>query len=500
MFYFIRISVCIVLLVNAPVGKAWDTLTDDLDLTCNQIDITTLNCSYRPLTPVLIQKISAYGGQVPLNITGQTTFPGPNTTAAILFVVDTSDPARQHVIEKNIEHIEKLLQAGQPYHRFGLARLDKELLIEAPIGSSQSEIIAAANRLRATGKTTELYRNVSKAVAAIAAGTANRKAIILFSDGQAEDRAYFHQDVIRAARRANVIINSLGYPRTIALSVALQTIRRLSEETGGIYVEADNNFNLPDAYLFDPYSNIDRGGEFIVDLAPVLSAATTASTEITLTLESAARKFNIQVPITNQTNTNPARTAAAATRQADSVLQQPQPIRIVAPVQEPQEIDVWLWYGIPVAFLILIVLTLIILAVTYQQLKTPKNNVGKASATIFKPYAYLVVQDESGIRYPITNTTWRIGRTRDNELPLDDKSVSRRHAEIQRYSNGKFVIFDVDSLNGVFVNSEQVKKKKLEEGDIIEIGDIYLRFTTRPADFPVEEDTVMQNTRTPLAH
>ncbi|MBF8268896.1 MAG: hypothetical protein HW386_605 [Gammaproteobacteria bacterium] len=490
MLYFIRISLCSVLLFFAPVGRTWNSLTDDLDLTCNQSNNTTLNCNYRPLTQISIQKISAASGQESLSIKDETTYPDINTTVAVLFVVDTSDPARQIVIEKNINHIEKLLSAGKPYHKFGLASFDKDLRIVAPIGSPPSQIISAAHSLRATGKTTELYRNVSKAVAAVAATTANRKAIIVFSDGQAEDRAYFHQDVIRAAHQANVIINSLGYPRTITLSVALQTIRRFSEESGGIYVEADNNFNLPDTFLLDPFSNIDRGGEFTVDLAPVLGAGAAASSEITLTLESASGKFNINVPVTNRTSTKP----------AETVPQQPQPIRIVAPVQEPQKIDVWLWYGIPVAFLILIVLTLIILAVTYQQLRTPKSNAGKTGTTVYKPYAYLVVQDESGIRYPITNTTWRIGRTRDNELPLNDKSVSRRHAEIQRYSNGKFVIFDVDSLNGVFVNSEQVKKKKLEEGDIIEIGDIYLRFTTRPADFPVEEDTVLQNTRTPLTH
>ena len=150
--------------------------------------------------------------------------------------------------------------------------------------------------------------------------------------------------------------------------------------------------------------------------------------------------------------------------------------------------------------MILIILTLIILAVTYHQLKLPKVPSAKSTTSTYKPFAYLVVQDESGIRYPITNTTWRIGRTKDNELVLNDKSVSRRHAEIQRYSNGNFVIYDVDSLNGVFVNSEQVKKKKLREGDIIEIGDIYLRFSTHPANYSIDEDTVLQHTRTPLAH
>ena len=58
----------------------------------------------------------------------------------------------------------------------------------------------------------------------------------------------------------------MGYPRSTVLSVALQTLRRLSEETGGIYVESDVNYDLPRGFLDDPYANVDTGGHFIVDL------------------------------------------------------------------------------------------------------------------------------------------------------------------------------------------------------------------------------------------
>ncbi|NIO84343.1 MAG: FHA domain-containing protein, partial [Candidatus Aminicenantes bacterium] len=51
----------------------------------------------------------------------------------------------------------------------------------------------------------------------------------------------------------------------------------------------------------------------------------------------------------------------------------------------------------------------------------------------FRPYAYLISQTENAKRYPITRTTWRIGRSMDNEMTLPDNSISRRHAEIQRY-------------------------------------------------------------------
>jgi hypothetical protein len=496
---FIRGLLATALLFTVTVCQAWETLTRELDLSCNQVLSASLECEYRTLAPFRVQAIRATRGESSLNVTGPSTYPAPDSTTAILFVVDTSDPARQNVIDKNIKDIELFLAARSTYHRFGLASFDKELRMLVPIGAAPQQVFNAAGRLRAVGMTTELYRNVIKAIEAVAAVEADRKAIILFSDGQAEDRAYYHQDAIRAARRLGVVVNSVGYPRSVTLSVALQTIRRLSEESGGIYVEANNLLGLPASFTENPYANLDSGGKFSIELSPVADTSATDRMEVTLRFLTDAGSVNIPVPITRASRPVTAESTRSSGMPAATNAGQPA-IRIVAPVAEPEEIDIWLWYGIPVAFLILIILTLIILGVTFQQLKIPKSGAGKNAGNTYKPYAYLVVQDESGIRYPITSTTWRIGRTKDNELTLNDKSVSRRHAEIQRYSNGKFVIFDVDSLNGVFVNMEQIKKKKLEEGDIIEIGDIYLRFTTRPAELPMEDDTAIQNTRTPLTH
>lgn len=498
MLTYIRGTCCIVLLAVTPAVMAWNTLTADLDLACDQ-DKTALACNYRLLTPDTAKSITATSDSHTLPLSDNTIFPGSGMTVAVLFLVDTSDPARENVVEKNSEHIAKLLAAGKSYYRFGLASFDKNLRIEAPVGSPKAKIISAAGKLRATGKTTELYRNVIKAIGVLSRIDADRKALYLFSDGQAEDRAYFIQDVTRAARKAHVIINSLGYPRSVALSVALQTIRRISEESGGVYVETDNNFNLPETYLDAPFKNLDTGGEFVLDLSPVLTRDSPAAGQVKLAIATVTRKIITAVPISNPlASPTPAIAKATSPATVPANTQPAQPIRIITPIEEPDEIDVWLWYGIPVAFIILIVLTLSILTVTYRQLKGPKGSSGKTASNAYKPFAYLVVQDESGIRYPITNTTWRIGRTRDNELVLNDKSVSRRHAEIQRYRNGNFVIYDVDSLNGVFVNSEQVKKKRLREGDIIEIGDYYLRFTTHSASYSIDEDTVMQNTRTPM--
>ncbi len=82
-------------------------------------------------------------------------------------------------------------------------------------------------------------------------------------------------------------------------------------------------------------------------------------------------------------------------------------------------------------------------------------------------------------------------------MTMDDSSISRRHAEINRESNGQFIIYDRGSTNGVYVNNKKVNKHVLSEGDIIEISDIFLRFTEHPKDFQLGEDTAMLKTRAP---
>ena len=486
---------------SVPVAtvQAWQILTDNLDLECKQLNDTLLDCRYRLLIPEPPLNIQATAGDKVLDISNRKTYPWTGARTVVLFVIDTSDPARENVVENNIKHIKMLLNEIPAGYDAGLATFDKDLRIEAPVGAPQPSILTALDTIHAVGKTTELYRSMLRAIELLKTIQADRKAVYLFSDGQAEDKAYFHQDVVRTARLNHVIINGLGFPRSDSLSVALQTLRRLSEETGGVYVESDSHYNLPNAFLDAPYENLDTGGEFSVDLSE-LANGNIAEKTVTITLETDIGDIKAAVPVSFAQAQPTIRTATqvpVSVSPGQTTATQIPAIRVISREPESEEINLWLWYGIPIALAVLIIMVLIILISTFQQKGAKMPTVPAAALATFKPYAYLVVQDEKATRYPITNTTWRIGRTRDNELALQDKSVSRRHAEIHRYSNGTFIIFDVDSLNGVYVNDEKIKKKKLEEGDMVEIGDIIMRFTLFSSDYASDEDTAIQNTRTP---
>jgi len=74
-----------------------------------------------------------------------------------------------------------------------------------------------------------------------------------------------------------------------------------------------------------------------------------------------------------------------------------------------------------------------------------------------------------------------IGRETTATLCVADASVSRRHSQIEREAE-HFVIEDLESLNGTFVNDVPVKRRKLQHGDRVRIGDSQFIFLTHEAD------------------
>jgi pSer/pThr/pTyr-binding forkhead associated (FHA) protein len=78
----------------------------------------------------------------------------------------------------------------------------------------------------------------------------------------------------------------------------------------------------------------------------------------------------------------------------------------------------------------------------------------------------------SGARYLLDAAATRIGREINNDLHLDDITVSRSHAMISK--NDGYVIKDLGSLNGTYLNAISVKEAPLAAGDEIQIGKFHL--------------------------
>ncbi len=80
-----------------------------------------------------------------------------------------------------------------------------------------------------------------------------------------------------------------------------------------------------------------------------------------------------------------------------------------------------------------------------------------------------------GAVFPLTEAPVLIGRETAANLCIADPSVSRRHSQIEK-EGGQFVIADLESLNGTFINDVPVKRRPLAHGDRVRIGDSQFLF------------------------
>jgi len=75
----------------------------------------------------------------------------------------------------------------------------------------------------------------------------------------------------------------------------------------------------------------------------------------------------------------------------------------------------------------------------------------------------------AGSKYRLEQEVTRVGRHPDSDIFLDDVTVSRRHAEFAQRGDS-YVVRDVGSLNGTYVNRERIDEVDLINGDEVQIG------------------------------
>ena len=83
----------------------------------------------------------------------------------------------------------------------------------------------------------------------------------------------------------------------------------------------------------------------------------------------------------------------------------------------------------------------------------------------------------AGTEFSLDRPSLVIGRTPENDIVLNHKSISRHHAKIIR-DGDKYIVVDLESANGVRVNGSEFERVELQTGDTVELGHVKLKFST----------------------
>lgn len=401
---------------------------------------------------------------------GEVTYePFDNTggTAAWYILVDRGNrTGRQATVTRIGQVVASLVDQTGANDRLGLAMIGDKLEVLAPLGSARPKLRLASSPGRivvGTAADTQLYRLAIEAIGQLRDFPADRKALVLFTDGRNSGDTTVDA-VVNAARDADITIYSIAYPESADADLA--DLRRLASDTSGPYIAADaSNKNLPDNFVQDFTKYLKSGGRIRFD--PISADE--------------GVQYTISAELENNRNVT---TDVAIDVQGEGIVGIPGDyIQVLRDFYEQNRIAV-IAGGAVAALLLIAVIVLILRRVMRAPAPGPAAVAvakveGKAKKTTL---AWLEYVDSGKQRIPIMEGTVSIGRHSDNDIRIEDSSeqstVHRRHATIHLTPEKEFIITDLSGKtgNGVIVNSQRVDRRKLNNGDLIELGLVKLRF------------------------
>jgi Mg-chelatase subunit ChlD len=406
-----------------------------------QLDTATqqVTCDYRYPFLMEVKDVSLKVGGQPVQLEQKdiALYPTEGQTSAILFLVDISDPARKNTVEKkNVPLIKDMVALQKPHQLIGLASFDSEFRLLTPLTNDAEAIQAGIKEIKAAGVATEYYKNILTAIELLSKTQATRKALVLMSDGKDEDKAYTRDDVLKAAKEAGVSILGIGYRERKSDSPYLQNVQKIAIETAGQYVDGSEGL-YPTSLTTDPFGFVERGGRINFS-----GLSYNAPQDVLIVLGTRAEK---PIELSTRVDFPDKRTTAEKYK---------------------EYLKTYLLYVILGGVALLAVIAYCIYFLTKRK-KTEEPSI---------EYAYLEEMSGAKTRHSLTKTAVRIGRSVDNDVHLPNDSISSHHAEIHRRREGDFYIVDLSSTNGVFVNEQVVTQTELNDGDLIELGEVRLYF------------------------
>ncbi len=418
---------------------------------------------------VLAVKVGAKGQAEPLDAKF-TPFDAKEQALTAMFLIQVVEPQRFRTAQQMADAVIRIAEAREGKRRFAAYSIANDLTLLAGFQASKADFDKAVRGLRPQTLPTQLYQTTLEAIDKLAKEPGDRKALILVGDGNSDDTGYTHEQVVAAARAANIVIHALGFVEQATEMPRFQLLRRLAEDTGGFKREVrlarEARYNITPKFASEVLEN---GGTVKINFK-TLTGPVVASLNADLgggKTESAEKTFDIPVPA-----------------QPEKPLPEPKPEP--GPTTPLERVSAWvkdntvISYAIGVGFgLAALGFLLFAFGRKPQPLPPVTTNVTKAETPKEKAviYGWLEMLDGNATRHPLSTTNARIGRHRDNDVCLQNDTISRRHAILHYNPDTKrFVITDLGGDNGVVVNKIRQKSHELNDGDLIELGEVRLRF------------------------
>jgi FHA domain/von Willebrand factor type A domain len=374
----------------------------------------------------------------------QSAAAAPPPPAVVVLALDTSGSIAASDAERTRALAMALLGSLPAGSEVALLTFDDQSRIVVPRTASAEALKSALARIRTSGRYTALYDALYEASRYLRGAPATRKAVVLVTDGRDENSALNLDDGLGDARDSGIPFYTVGIGR-----VEERVLRRIAKLTGGEYTGiaqasatalASEILALP-----EPETTPEPAALTLATSAPV-SAPPISRGRVALGLvligSVALAAILAFVALASRWSSSTPAPAPASSRDLgfedtpDDTSSSTMLTRLDAA-------------GEPLPR-----------TVTLTQMPMLVVQDGPLAGQVFLLNA---------------ETTMSVGRARANDIVLDDVAVSSQHCRIRQEAD-HFVLHDLQSTNGTYVNERRVSRHLLKTGDVLRIGETQLRF------------------------
>jgi hypothetical protein len=406
-----------------------------------------------------------------------TAFDPAESGSTTSYLIQVLPNARRTTLAQMADAVVTFADQRTGKRRFTAYSFANDLALVSDSGASKNEFVRQAIGIKPATATIQLYKVTMQAIEALAKETGDRKALVILADGTSDDTGYTHDQVVKAAKDAGITIHVLGYYDDKGERPKFQKLQRLAEDTGGYAAEVKQGAgkDLTKDIVTTRFVGevLENGGS----VKASLKGSGAATVEFTANFSdglaaTAEQKVDIPAPPAPVFNT------------PDDRRSEPEP---PPPAGFFEGIADWFEDNAILAVVLGVLIGLgAVGAILYMRgraaISGEEDGVGPGELLLDangQPvvYGWLEMLDGNASRHPLRTTNVRVGRHRDNDICLQNDSISRRHAVLHYNADTRrFVITDLGGGNGVIVNKTKYKTRELNDGDMVELGEVRLRF------------------------
>lgn len=464
------LSLCVGLIIQSSMSVR----AAEKEFICNE-KLSLISCEIRSTEPFIIEKIIVKSNEKEIKGVNFVKFSELKKPTILTFLLDLNTKLDPVLFARQKKLISTIVTSNIQNVNYEVIGFTNSLSMIAPVGTSPPTIKLALGGLLQSGRITEILKSSSQFIDQAKDRQENRKIVVILSNGLSDEKAYSAQEISNKFKDSNYTVYSVIPSHAKADIQAAQILQRFSDDTNGkLLVNGDDRDS--DSSNIAIGAVISNGGIVHFDKTGqnfTINLNLAGGQSETFHYKSANDK---NIITQSNDNTSVSQNTISASEEKPLFEKYKQSFMDWYNLNDTNRIITYISGALILFILISIVVKLSRINNRRTSISAIEPSMSMESDFVKPILAWFEVLDGKNSQETINSQSTSIGRHKDNDIVLLNTSVHRHHAVLVQDPNGQFIITDLGGGNGTIVNGAKKENFVLQDGDIVELGEVRMRF------------------------